>query len=182
MSIPIPSDKGTCLITGASAGIGTEFARQMAERGYNVTLAARRIDRLNDLATEIESAHNVRAVAVACDVTNPEQRRELLDSIEARGDVVDVLINNAGIGTDGPFWERHTDEQLAQIEINVLALTALTHMVLPGNDRARPWCGVERRIDRRLPADSAPGGLRGDEGLRLVVLAGDQQGALRHWC
>lgn len=131
MSIPIPSEKGTCLITGASAGIGTEFARQMAERGYNVTLAARRIDRLNDLALEIERDHNVRAVAVACDVTNAEQRRELLDSIEARGDVVDVLINNAGIGTDGPFWERHTDEQLAQVEINVLALTALTHMVLP---------------------------------------------------
>lgn len=132
MSIPIPSDKGTALITGASAGIGTEFARQMAERGYNVTLAARRLDRLAELAIEIEREYDVRATAVACDVTDATQRQELLDSIEARGDVVDILINNAGIGTDGPFWERHTDEQLAQIEINVLALTALTHMVLPG--------------------------------------------------
>lgn len=132
MSIPIPSDKGTALITGASAGIGTEFARQIAERGYNVTLAARRLDRLTDIAAEIERDHNVRAIAVACDVTDPKQRQELLDSIEARGDVVDILVNNAGIGTDGTFWEHQTDDQLAQVEINVLALTALTHMVLPG--------------------------------------------------
>ncbi|MGB1583737.1 MAG: SDR family NAD(P)-dependent oxidoreductase [Solirubrobacterales bacterium] len=132
MSIPIPSENGTALITGASAGIGVEFARQLAERGYNVTLAARRIDRLTELAAELEREHNVRAIPVACDVTDPQQRRELLESIDARGDVIDILVNNAGIGTDGPFWERPTEDQLAQIDINVLALTALTHMALPG--------------------------------------------------
>lgn len=132
MSIPIPSDNGTCLITGASAGIGKEFALQMAERGYNVTLVARRVKRLNEIAARIERKFNTRVDVQECDVTDPEQRRELLESIEARGGVVDILINNAGIGTDGPFWERHTDEELAQIEINVTALTALTHMVLPG--------------------------------------------------
>jgi short-subunit dehydrogenase len=131
MSIPIPSATGTCLITGASAGIGTEFAKQMAERGYNVTLAARRIDRLTELAAELEEKHNVRAIAVACDVTDAVQRKELLDSIEARGDHVEILINNAGIGTEAKFLDDSTDDQLAQIEVNVVALTALTHAVLP---------------------------------------------------
>lgn len=131
MSIPIPADDGTCLITGASAGIGAEFARLMAERGYNVTLAARRIDRLTELAAEIEETHEVSAVAVACDVTDAAQRKELLDSIAARGSRVDILINNAGIGTAHGFLADSTETQIRQIEVNVIALTALTHMVLP---------------------------------------------------
>jgi short-subunit dehydrogenase len=131
MSIPIPSETGTVLITGASAGIGLEFARQIAERGHNVTLAARRIDRLTELATELEDKHNIRAIAVACDVTDATQRKELLESIEARGDHVDILINNAGIGTDGAFLADPLETQMQQLEVNVVALTALTHMVLP---------------------------------------------------
>lgn len=132
MSIPISSDTGTCLITGASAGIGFEFAKQMAERGHNVTLAARRIDRMTELAAELEDTHNVRAIAVACDVTDATQRRELIESIEARGDHVDILINNAGVGTDGAFLDDPLETQMQQLEVNVVALTALTHMVLPG--------------------------------------------------
>jgi short-subunit dehydrogenase len=132
MSIPIPSETGTCLITGASAGIGNEFARQMAERGYNVTLAARRIDRLTELAAELQEKHNVRAIPVACDVTDPVQRQELLESIEARGDHVEILINNAGIGTDGAFLDDPLETQMQQLEVNVVALTALTHMAVPG--------------------------------------------------
>jgi short-subunit dehydrogenase len=131
MSIPIPSETGTCLITGASAGIGSEFARQMADRGYNVTLAARRIERLTELAAELEEQHNVRAIAVACDVTDPAQRVELLQAIEARGDHVEILINNAGVGTDGAFLADPLDKQMQQLEVNVVALTALTHMVVP---------------------------------------------------
>ena len=132
MSIPIPSETGTVLITGASAGIGLEFARQIAERGHNVTLAARRIDRLTELALELEDKHNVRAIAVACDVTDAVQRKELLESIEARGDHVDILINNAGIGTDGAFLDDPLETQIQQLEVNIVALTALTHAVLPG--------------------------------------------------
>lgn len=132
MSIPIPSETGTCLITGASAGIGREFARLMAERGYNVTLAARRIDRLTELAAELEDEYAVRAIAVACDVTDADQRRELLEAIAARGDQVDVLINNAGIGSEGSFLSNTLDSQLRQIDVNVTALTALTHELLPG--------------------------------------------------
>jgi short-subunit dehydrogenase len=132
MSIPIPSTDGTCLVTGASSGIGAECARQIAERGYNVTLAARRIDRLTELAAEIEREYNVRAHAVECDVTKPAARKKLLADIEARGEQIDILINNAGKGVDGPFWEHDVDAQLSQIQLNAEALTALTHMVLPG--------------------------------------------------
>lgn len=131
MSIPLPSENGTCLITGASAGIGTEFARQLAERGYNVTLAARRIDRLTELAAEIEDEHDVRAIAVACDVTDAVQRQELIDAIHARGDHIDILINNAGIGTEGAFTNFTVDENQRQIDVNVSALTAMTTLLLP---------------------------------------------------
>jgi len=131
MSIPIPSATGTCLITGASAGIGTEFARQLAERGYNVTLAARRIERLTELAAEIEDTHDVRAIAVACDVTDTGQRQELIDAIHARGDEIDILVNNAGIGTEGSFTSFTTEENQRQIDVNISALTAMTGLVLP---------------------------------------------------
>lgn len=130
MSIPTPSTNGTCLITGASAGIGTEFARQVAERGYNVTLAARRVDRLVELAAEIEREHGVRAHAVECDVTNPASRKLLLADIADRGEEISILINNAGAGVDGNFWEGDIDVEVGTIELNAVALTALTHMVL----------------------------------------------------
>lgn len=131
MSIPLPSEKGTCLVTGASAGIGTEFARQLAERGYNVTLVARRIDRLTELAAEIEEEHKVRAIAVACDVADAAQRSEMLESIAARDEEIQILVNNAGIGTEGLFADPPRDAELNQVEINVVALTALTQAVLP---------------------------------------------------
>ncbi|MFY9487164.1 MAG: SDR family oxidoreductase, partial [Solirubrobacterales bacterium] len=128
---PLPDSKGTCLITGASSGIGAEFARQMAERGYNVTLAARRVDRLTDLAAEIERDHGVKAIAAECDITDAAQREKLLADIAGRGERVDILINNAGRGADGKFHENPAEFELSQIELNVNALTALTHAVLP---------------------------------------------------
>ncbi|MFY9265111.1 MAG: SDR family oxidoreductase [Solirubrobacterales bacterium] len=131
MSIPIPDTAGTCLITGASAGIGVEFARQMAGRGYNVTLAARRIDRLTELAGEIEREHGVKAVAAQCDITDLAQRERLLAGIAERGEHVDILINNAGKGVDGPFAGHDQHAELSQIDLNISALVALTHDVLP---------------------------------------------------
>jgi short-subunit dehydrogenase len=132
MSIPIPDAKGTCLITGASSGIGAEVARQIAERGYNVTLAARRIDRLTKLAAELENDHGVTADAVACDVTNPAAREKMLEDIKQNGKHVDILVNNAGCGTEGGFVDNKAEDAVRQIELNVVALTALTHAVLPG--------------------------------------------------
>lgn len=132
MSIPNPSTTGTCLVTGASAGIGSEFARQMAERGYNVTLAARRLDRLTELAAEIERDHGVQAHAVECDVTDSASRAAMLDGIAGRGLDVDVLINNAGCGGEGVFADNALEDELREIELNITALTALSHEVVQG--------------------------------------------------
>lgn len=132
MSIPIPDSNGTCLITGASSGIGEELARQIAERGYNVTLAARRVDRLAALAAEIEREYNVTATAVECDVTDPDAREAMLDGIAAAGKHVDVLVNNAGCGTDGDFAEMSASATQRQLDLNITALTMLTHAVVPG--------------------------------------------------
>ncbi len=131
MSIPIPDVKGTCLITGASSGIGQEIARQIAERGYNVTLAARRLDRLAALAKEIEEEFGVTAEAVECDITDPAARKKMLDGIANSGKHIDILVNNAGCGTEGKFVENKAEHELRQINLNVLALVALTHEVLP---------------------------------------------------
>jgi short-subunit dehydrogenase len=86
---------------------------------------------LTELAAEIERDHGVRAHAVQCDVTSDESRRLLLADIADRGEQVDILINNAGAGPDGPFWEDPLEVQIGTIELNAVALTALTHMVLP---------------------------------------------------
>lgn len=130
MSIPIPHAKGTCLITGASSGIGEQIARQMAERGYNVTLAARRLDRLTTLAEELEREFGVVADAVECDITDAAARKKLLDGIAESGKVVDILVNNAGCGTEGDFAGNKVKYELRQVDLNVTALVALTHAVL----------------------------------------------------
>lgn len=119
-------------MTGASAGIGQEFARQMAERGYNLTLAARRLDRLTELAAEIERDHGVQAHAVECDVTDPASRATMLKGIAERGHEVEILINNAGCGSDGVFADNEFETEMRQIELNVTALTALSHAVVQG--------------------------------------------------
>jgi short-subunit dehydrogenase len=134
MSLPPPEPNSTCLITGASAGIGTEFARQLSARGYNVTLVARREDRLRELAAELGSGADVHA----CDVTDPLAREALVEAIEQSGKTIDVLINNAGFSTSGKFWTTERDRELGMIRTNIEAVVDLCHLVLPGMvDRGR---------------------------------------------
>jgi uncharacterized protein len=110
------------LITGASVGIGEQFARQLAERGYDVVLVARDAARLEALAKEIE-AGGVRAEVLAADLTDPAQLR----SVEDRVRTVDMLVNNAGFGTFGPFHTLDLDTEVREIDLNVTALVRLTH-------------------------------------------------------
>lgn len=131
MALPAPSPATTALVTGASSGIGAEFARQLAGRGHGVFLVARRGDRLAELAAEIERDHGVRAEHLAADLADPDSWVTVPRAIAERGLEVDVLVNNAGFSTVGDV-HRNPDAQMGMIRVNVEALVALTTALLPG--------------------------------------------------
>jgi len=121
----------TALITGASAGIGAEFARALAVRGANVILVARSEDRLRALADELARNHGVRAEAIATDLTRPGAARDLRAAVDARGLAVDLLVNNAGFGTYAPFETLAPERDHDEVTLNVAAVVDLTHLFLP---------------------------------------------------
>jgi len=131
MAIPPPSPTTTCVVTGASSGIGSEFARQLAARGHGVFLVARREDRLRELASEIERAHGVRAEFAAVDLGDAADRANLQGLVARRELDVAVLVNNAGFTTVGDV-HLNPDRQLGMIHVNVEALVDLTTWWLPG--------------------------------------------------
>ena len=131
MALPPPDAGSTCLVTGASSGIGAEFARQLAAKGHGVFLVARREDRLRELAGEIERDHGVRAEIAACDLMNESDYTALPGEIAARDLAVEVLVNNAGFSTVGDV-HKNPDRQLGMIKLNCEALVALTVAFLPG--------------------------------------------------
>ncbi|MFV9634691.1 SDR family NAD(P)-dependent oxidoreductase [Mycobacterium neumannii] len=124
MPLPPPSSTTTAVVTGASAGIGADIARELAARGHGVTLVARREDRLRDLAAEL--ADDVRTETIACDVADPEARAALFDQVAERGLAVDILVNNAGIGTIGSVTKSPVADEIAQVRVNVEAVIDLT--------------------------------------------------------
>ncbi|MEO6582634.1 MAG: SDR family oxidoreductase [Sphingomicrobium sp.] len=113
------------LITGASAGLGAEFARQCAKRGEEVVLVARRKDRLEALAAEIDNAH-----VIVADLAEPGEATRVVAEAISRGRWVDKLINNAGFGLKGRFDELSLARQLEMIDLNIRALTNLSHAVI----------------------------------------------------
>ena len=119
--------KKVALVTGASAGLGVEFARQLSTRGHRLVLAARRKDRLDELAKELG---NARAVAV--DLSKANAAAKLLADLEANGEVVDLLVNNAGFGLIGRFAELDAKRERQMIDLNVATLTDLCRAVAPG--------------------------------------------------
>jgi short-subunit dehydrogenase len=124
MPLPTPSSTATAVVTGASSGIGADIARELVSRGHGVTLVARREDKLHALATELGDA--VRVEVLACDVADPDARATLFDAVAERGLTIEVLVNNAGIGTLGPVAKAAVAAEIAQVRVNVEAVIDLT--------------------------------------------------------
>ncbi|MEU0675588.1 SDR family oxidoreductase [Streptomyces sp. NPDC006172] len=116
----------TVIVTGASSGLGAEFARQLARRGANLVLVARRADRLESLAAELTRAHGVTVTAVARDLGRPDAGRTLRAELESRGIYATGLVNNAGFGTHDAFADEDPDRLQSMITLNVSALVDLS--------------------------------------------------------
>ena len=119
------------LVTGASAGIGAAFARELAARGHALVLTARRLDRLESLAAELRAQHGIAVECIACDLADATAPAFLFDEIQRRGIAIDLLINNAGYGVTGSLvshpWQTHEDF----IRVMVAAPTELCYRFVP---------------------------------------------------
>jgi short-subunit dehydrogenase len=118
--------KKVALITGASAGLGVDFARHLSKRGYRLVLAARRKERLESLAKELGKAR-----AVSIDLSKKDAAAKLIADCEANGETIDLLVNNAGFGLIGRFTELDAKRQRQMIDLNVGTLTDLCRAVAP---------------------------------------------------
>jgi hypothetical protein len=120
------------LVTGASAGIGAQFARSLAAKGANVVLTARRTDKLAALADELRKAYGVETRVIAADLADPKAPQAIFDALGKDGVGVDILINNAGYGLPGTYlasdWSTHRDF----IEVMVTSYAHLVRLALPG--------------------------------------------------
>lgn len=117
------------VVTGASGGLGEAYARELASQGSNVILVARSVDKMEAIAKEIEERHGRETMILSCDLSDPAERATLvakLDTLE-----IHTLVNNAGFASMGVLGELDRDRVVNEVELNVVALTQLTHAVLP---------------------------------------------------
>src|SRR4051812_4707364 len=122
---------GTALITGASAGLGVEYAKLFATDKHDLVLVARRRDRLETLAREAEASHGVKARAIAADLGTRDGASRVVEEVRRLGLEIDFLVNNAGFGASGAFAELDAARQLEMIDVNVTSVVALTRALLP---------------------------------------------------
>ncbi len=120
------------LITGASSGIGAEFARQLAARGMHLILTARREQLLTQLAAELHQAHGTKTEILIADLSNPAEPASLVEEVQKRGLTIELLVNNAGFGLIAEIEKTDLMRVLELIRVNIAALTELTYRVLPG--------------------------------------------------
>jgi len=149
------------LVTGASAGIGQAFARQLAIAGHDLVITARRLDRLEQLAQELRVQRGARVEVIAADLSDPAAPAALFDAITARGLVVDVLVNNAGYGLGAGYratsWQQNADF----LQVMVTSVAQLTHLFVSGM--------VERQYGRIALVASLAGLIHGAPGSTLYA-------------
>jgi short-subunit dehydrogenase len=131
MSAASASAVRLALVTGASSGLGVEFARLLAADRHDLILIARSGDKLEALGRELEKQHGIRVHAIPVDLAVPHAPESLTRLLRERKLSPDILINNAGFGLYGPFVELDLTEQLRMIQLNVTSLTHLTYLLLP---------------------------------------------------
>jgi len=124
------SARPIALVTGASSGIGAQLAREAAKDGHDLVLVARRREPMQALAAELHAA-GTEITVISTDLGEPGSAAELMKIIEDRGLVIDMLINNAGVGDSGRFDQTDPQKIAAMLQVNVVALTELTRLVLP---------------------------------------------------
>lgn len=157
----------TALVTGASAGIGAAFARHLAAEGYSLLLVARRVERLQELATELAAQYGVRCEVFAADLNDPAAPAAIMAFAESRGIAIDVLINNAGLSGKTAFADTPWPKLAAEIQLMVTAVTELCHRVLPGM-LARGWGRIVNLSS--MAAFSPPGASLLYTGIKRYVL------------
>jgi short-subunit dehydrogenase len=121
----------TALITGASSGLGLEYARLFAADKHDIVIVARRRERLDSIAAELQKAHGIRAHVVAADLGTPDGASRVVAEVKRLGLEVDFLVNNAGFGTRGDFSRLDAAREAEQVQVNVAALVTLTRAFLP---------------------------------------------------
>jgi uncharacterized protein len=133
MTLVDPQPGSVALITGASSGIGRELARQLAARGHDTILVARRRDRLEQLATELRAEHGgQRSEVIVCDVSDPAERARLVAEVGELGVTVDVLVLCAGFGMGGPFRAQDPDRLQLLLRTNIESTVGLAHAFTSG--------------------------------------------------
>ncbi len=122
------TNKSWVLITGASSGFGEEFARQYAEQGHSLVLVARRLDRLQKIADGLRQQFSIEVVVEQVDLSDVAAIVQLHQRLRERDIAIDILINNAGHGLQGPFIDSKLDAALTMVQLDIASLTAVTHI------------------------------------------------------
>lgn len=119
------------LITGASSGIGEAIAYQFARKGHNLFLVARNEQKLSELCSKLTVQYRIQAHYVAADLSQPDAADLVFEESKKKGLSINVLINNAGVGSSGEFYKNDLRAELAMLQLNISSLVALTHLFLP---------------------------------------------------
>lgn len=122
----------TALVTGASSGFGAELTRLFGADGWNVIMVARSGAAMEAVAQEVEERDGVEVTVIPKDLAAPGASVELIASLEQRGVAIDALVNSAGFSTYGEFWRDDPEQQSSMLQVNVVALTELSRLVVPG--------------------------------------------------